>query len=192
MCPISAGRTRVVESLDWPRWSLTRKEFANTFRAYAIPYVHNPHRPSNVRSQRSDDIAALNDHVYQIQLLMVVDSTGRQLLLTTVCQELSQLGTPWSTGGNQGPHDGFLPFVTAKARACHLLPRRCLRRAVCPGLGPGAVPVASDGFQIEEVKFMRQAFEELQAGYQPPVTFVVVQKRHLTRFFPMPGEGDRK
>lgn len=37
---------------------------------------------------------------------------------------------------------------------------------------------------------MYQACASLEEGYLPPVTFVVVQKRHHTRFFPM-KHGDR-
>lgn len=37
-----------------------------------------------------------------------------------------------------------------------------------------------------------QACEELEAGYTPPITFVVAQKRHHTRFNPdNPRDGDR-
>ncbi|XP_020973401.1 protein argonaute 5 isoform X2 [Arachis ipaensis] len=37
---------------------------------------------------------------------------------------------------------------------------------------------------LHEMDAIRQACASLQAGYQPRVTFVVVQKRHHTRFFP--------
>lgn len=36
-----------------------------------------------------------------------------------------------------------------------------------------------------------QACASLQEGYLPPVTFVVVQKRHHTRFFPVDRQTDR-
>ncbi|GES89957.1 piwi domain-containing protein [Rhizophagus clarus] len=36
-----------------------------------------------------------------------------------------------------------------------------------------------------EVKAIRAACQALEAGYKPTITFVVVQKRHHTRFFPM-------
>jgi len=36
----------------------------------------------------------------------------------------------------------------------------------------------------EELSAMRAACTELEEGYQPQITFVVVQKRHHTRFFP--------
>jgi len=36
-----------------------------------------------------------------------------------------------------------------------------------------------------EVKAIRDACSQLEEGYQPAVTFIVVQKRHHTRFFPM-------
>lgn len=36
----------------------------------------------------------------------------------------------------------------------------------------------------QELLAMRQACKELEEGYQPPITFIVVQKRHHTRFFP--------
>ncbi|KAF9931854.1 eukaryotic translation initiation factor 2C, 2 [Linnemannia zychae] len=43
-----------------------------------------------------------------------------------------------------------------------------------------------------EVADVKTACQKLEAGYNPTVTFVVVQKRHHTRFFPMRREeGDR-
>lgn len=43
-----------------------------------------------------------------------------------------------------------------------------------------------------EVQALCRAFERLEAGYRPRITFVVVQKRHHTRFFPMDRrDGDR-
>jgi len=45
----------------------------------------------------------------------------------------------------------------------------------------------------QELPLLRKAFRDVsQNEYQPLVTFVVVQKRHNTRLFPKPGEGDRK
>ena len=35
-----------------------------------------------------------------------------------------------------------------------------------------------------EVKAIREACAQLEEGYQPALTFLVVQKRHHTRFFP--------
>ena len=35
-----------------------------------------------------------------------------------------------------------------------------------------------------EVKAIREACMQLEKGYEPGITFVVVQKRHHTRFFP--------
>jgi len=43
----------------------------------------------------------------------------------------------------------------------------------------------------EEYKALRQACFELEAGYCPTITFVVVQKRHNTRLFPVGRERDR-
>ncbi|KAL3282466.1 hypothetical protein HHI36_005650 [Cryptolaemus montrouzieri] len=37
---------------------------------------------------------------------------------------------------------------------------------------------------IQEVRAIRDACMSLEAGYQPKITFLVVQKRHHTRFFP--------
>ncbi|KAK3837132.1 MAG: Piwi domain-containing protein [Linnemannia elongata] len=43
-----------------------------------------------------------------------------------------------------------------------------------------------------EVADLKAACQKLEAGYKPTITFVVVQKRHHTRFFPMRrDEGDR-
>jgi eukaryotic translation initiation factor 2C len=35
-----------------------------------------------------------------------------------------------------------------------------------------------------ELSAIRKACIKLEFGYQPPVTFIVVQKRHHTRLFP--------
>ncbi|CAA7024297.1 unnamed protein product [Microthlaspi erraticum] len=43
---------------------------------------------------------------------------------------------------------------------------------------------------LHEVIAIRKACASLQAGYQPRITFVIVQKRHHTRFFPA-QHGDR-
>ncbi|KAF9198243.1 hypothetical protein BGZ49_001005 [Haplosporangium sp. Z 27] len=42
-----------------------------------------------------------------------------------------------------------------------------------------------------EVKSIKQACIELGDGYLPPITFVVVKKRHHARFFPHRNESDR-
>lgn len=43
-----------------------------------------------------------------------------------------------------------------------------------------------------EVTAIREACAVLEKGYQPPITFIVVQKRHNTRLFPAdPRDGDR-
>lgn len=39
--------------------------------------------------------------------------------------------------------------------------------------------------QAQEVTALRRAFKRLDASYTPRVTFIVVQKRHHTRFFAM-------
>ena len=36
----------------------------------------------------------------------------------------------------------------------------------------------------QEVMAMRAACRQLEEGYEPPITYFVVQKRHHTRFFP--------
>lgn len=41
-----------------------------------------------------------------------------------------------------------------------------------------------------ELRAIRQACRSLQADYEPPITFLVVQKRHHTRFFPAPKDAD--
>jgi len=37
---------------------------------------------------------------------------------------------------------------------------------------------------VNELLAMREACKELEEGYEPPITYLVVQKRHHTRFFP--------
>merc|ERR1712121_373224 len=37
----------------------------------------------------------------------------------------------------------------------------------------------------KELVAIREACKELEDGYEPPITFLVVQKRHHTRFFPI-------
>ncbi|XP_031123112.1 protein argonaute 5-like [Ipomoea triloba] len=44
---------------------------------------------------------------------------------------------------------------------------------------------------LEEMDAIRKACNSLEANYRPPVTFVVVQKRHHTRLFPA-NHGDRR
>ena len=39
--------------------------------------------------------------------------------------------------------------------------------------------------QAQEVTALRRAFKRLDASYAPRVTFIIVQKRHHTRFFAM-------
>ncbi|XP_066920100.1 protein argonaute-2-like [Clytia hemisphaerica] len=41
-----------------------------------------------------------------------------------------------------------------------------------------------------EMRAIQQACSELEKGYQPAITFIVVQKRHHARFFPIPGSRD--
>merc|ERR1712042_49864 len=43
----------------------------------------------------------------------------------------------------------------------------------------------------KELVAIRKACEELEQGYNPPITFLVVQKRHHTRFFPTDGNKYR-
>ena len=38
--------------------------------------------------------------------------------------------------------------------------------------------------RLEEIAALQRACTELEVGYQPKITFIVVQKRHHTRFFP--------
>ena len=47
-------------------------------------------------------------------------------------------------------------------------------------------------FQVlrSEVSAIRRACASLEQGYEPSVTFLVVQKRHHTRFFPMSREDE--
>jgi len=43
-----------------------------------------------------------------------------------------------------------------------------------------------------ELPMLQAACRDLDPGYNPPITFITVQKRHNTRFFPTtPGTGDR-
>jgi eukaryotic translation initiation factor 2C len=41
-----------------------------------------------------------------------------------------------------------------------------------------------------EVNAIRRACSSMEQGYKPKVTFLVVQKRHHTRFFPRPEDAD--
>lgn len=41
-----------------------------------------------------------------------------------------------------------------------------------------------------ELRSIRAACKKLEDGYEPAVTFLVVQKRHHTRFFPGPRDWD--
>ncbi|OWM73716.1 hypothetical protein CDL15_Pgr026820 [Punica granatum] len=60
------------------------------------------------------------------------------------------------------------------------------------GLKPGRIIFYRDGVsegqfsqvQLYEIDAIRKACASLEEGYLPPITFVVVQKRHHTRFFP--------
>lgn len=40
----------------------------------------------------------------------------------------------------------------------------------------------------KELTLVRNAFELLEAGYEPKVTFICVQKRHHAKFFPLKSE----
>lgn len=41
-----------------------------------------------------------------------------------------------------------------------------------------------------ELRAIRAACQKVQDGYKPGITFLVVQKRHHTRFFPGPRDWD--
>jgi hypothetical protein len=41
-----------------------------------------------------------------------------------------------------------------------------------------------------EINAIRKACSQISNGYKPGITFVVVQKRHQTRFFPMDEKTD--
>ena len=43
-----------------------------------------------------------------------------------------------------------------------------------------------------ELTAIRRATQRVEQGYQPKITFLVVQKRHHTRFFPGPQDADGK
>jgi len=43
-----------------------------------------------------------------------------------------------------------------------------------------------------EVEAIRKACAELEASYKPKITFIIVQKRHHARFFPIDGNYDNK
>ena len=47
-------------------------------------------------------------------------------------------------------------------------------------------------FQVlkSEVSAIRRACASIEQGYEPAVTFLVVQKRHHTRFFPIKQEDE--
>ncbi|GAQ86142.1 Argonaute family protein [Klebsormidium nitens] len=45
----------------------------------------------------------------------------------------------------------------------------------------------------EEVAAIKEACNSIDSGYSPPLTFIIVQKRHHTRFYPeTPSDGDKK
>lgn len=43
-----------------------------------------------------------------------------------------------------------------------------------------------------ELNAIKRACLKINPDYKPAITFLVVQKRHHTRFFPEPKDGDRK
>ena len=49
-----------------------------------------------------------------------------------------------------------------------------------------------DAVRFEEIAALQKACRELEGGYQPKITFIVVQKRHHTRFFPKDGKDAGK
>lgn len=57
------------------------------------------------------------------------------------------------------------------------------------GVGEGQFEIVMN----EEVSSMIKAFQSLEPGYRPKITFLIVQKRNRTRFFPgdSPEEADR-
>lgn len=55
------------------------------------------------------------------------------------------------------------------------------------GVGEGMFPIIFD----HECKAILEACEEIEPGYRPKVTFIIVQKRHHSRLFPQRQDADR-
>lgn len=60
----------------------------------------------------------------------------------------------------------------------------------CQGCTPPSFIVLWLQLLLNEYKAIRGATEVLEEGYTPPITFITVQKRHRTRFFPKGPDAD--
>ncbi|CAB5308685.1 unnamed protein product [Rhizophagus irregularis] len=71
------------------------------------------------------------------------------------------------------------------AALCGSMDARASRYAATIRAQTGRFEIIADLANMNEINAVRAACQALEPNYRPPITFVVVQKRHHARFFPM-------